>query len=121
MADEIPQGEWVELPEDKLKDLDLPEEAAAEVKGGAVDMFLKLDGRSAFLKYGSKIVPDEDADLAGSEPAGVPGLRRRRGGRGWDLKATEPGGGRIGVYAGEVGSSGSAASIRAPRSCHWRE
>ena len=56
MADEIPQGEWVELPEDKLKDLDLPEDAAAEVKGGAVDMFLKLDGRSAFLKYGSKVL-----------------------------------------------------------------
>jgi hypothetical protein len=42
--------EWVKVPDEAVKDLDIPEDAAGEVKGGASDYFLKIEGSTTYIK-----------------------------------------------------------------------
>jgi hypothetical protein len=42
--------EWIKVPDEAVKDLDIPEDAQGEIKGGAVDYFLKVDGGQTYIK-----------------------------------------------------------------------
>jgi hypothetical protein len=42
--------DWVKVPKEAVKDLELPTDEAGNVKGGAVDMFLKLSGGDLYVK-----------------------------------------------------------------------
>ena len=50
MAEDRKTSDWFEIPADFADDLDLPEGESAEIKGGAVDYFLKISDQRAYLK-----------------------------------------------------------------------
>ncbi|MGH2761731.1 MAG: hypothetical protein ACRDL4_19490 [Thermoleophilaceae bacterium] len=64
MTEDKHEGEWIKVPEDRIEDLDLPEDAAEDVKGGVVPAY-KYDGGSLYLKHDSllaqKIAPGAES------------------------------------------------------------
>lgn len=50
MSEDRTTSDWFEIPKEFADDLDLPEGESGEIKGGAVDYFLKYDGAQAYLK-----------------------------------------------------------------------
>lgn len=50
MSEDRKTSDWFEIPKEFADDLELPEGESDEIKGGAVDYFLKIKGNQAFLK-----------------------------------------------------------------------
>lgn len=49
-ADDRRTSDWFEVPKEVIDDLELPEKETEEIKGGAVDYFVKIEGQRSYLK-----------------------------------------------------------------------